>query len=52
MLGYTEKDVDEMVYALQSILTTVNPDDDPLLHGDLSKTKEFLEGLWAEGYFD
>ncbi len=35
-----------------SAITTVNPDDDPWLHGSLSKTQEFLEGLWAEGYFD
>jgi hypothetical protein len=52
MLGYTEKDVDEMIYAIQSVLTTVNPDNDPFLHGNLCKAQEFLEGLWAEGYFD
>ena len=45
-------DVNDMIYAIQSVITTVNPDDDPFLHGTLYKTQEFLEGLWAKGYFD
>ena len=52
MLGYTKEDLDNMVDAVASAITTVNSDDDPWLHGSLSKTQEFLEGLWAEGYFD
>ena len=52
MLGYELKDLDEMVYAIESVLTTVNSDDDPFLFNNLWKSKEFLQGLWAEGYFD
>ena len=52
MLGYAAKDLDEMIDAIRSIITTVNSDDDPWLHGNLWKAQEFLQGLWAEGYFD
>lgn len=52
MLGYSEKDLDEMIDSIQSVMTTVNSDDDPWLHGNLWKAQEFLQGLWAEGYFD
>lgn len=52
MLGYTGEDLDEMIGAIQSALTTVDDTDDPWLHGNLNKAMEFLQGLWAEGYFD
>jgi hypothetical protein len=52
MLGYVTNDLDEMVSAIQSALTTVNSDDDPWLYNNLWKAQEFLQGLWAEGYFD
>jgi hypothetical protein len=52
MLGYEMSDVDDMINAIQSIITTVNSDDDPWLHNNLWKAQEFLQGLWAEGYFD
>jgi len=52
MLGYTKKELDEMVNAIQSAITTVNSDDDPWLHSRLYMASEFLQGLWAEGYFD
>ena len=52
MLGYSKEDLDEMVLAIQSIITTVNSDDDPWLYNNLWKSQEFLQGLWAEGYFD
>ena len=52
MLGYELKDLDEMIYAIGSVLTTVNSDDDPFLFNNLWKAQEFLKGLWAEGYFD
>jgi hypothetical protein len=52
MLGYEMADVDEMIYAIGSVLTTVNSDDDPFLFNNLWKAQEFLKGLWAEGYFD
>ncbi len=52
MLGYEMADVDEMINAIQSVITTVNSDDDPWLYNNLWKAQEFLQGLWAEGYFD
>ena len=52
MLGYATNDLDEMVSAIQSALTTVNSDDDPWPYNNLWKAQEFLQGLWAEGYFD
>ena len=52
MLGYSTEDLDNMIDAIQSAITTVNPDDDPWLHGSLWKAQEFLQGLWAEGYFE
>ena len=52
MLGYTKTDLDEMTNAIDSALTTVNPDDDPWLHRNLTQASDFLSGLWAEGYFD
>ena len=52
MLGYERDDLDNMVLAIDSALTTVNPDDDPWLSGSLNMTLVFLQGLWAEGYFD
>ena len=52
MLGYERDDLDNMVLAIDSALTTVNPDDDPWLSGSLNITLVFLQGLWAEGYFD
>jgi len=52
MLGYEMADVDEMINAIQSVITTVNSDDDPWLHRNLTQASDFLSGLWAEGYFD
>ena len=52
MLGYEVSDQEDMVTAIQSALTTVNPDDDPWLYNNLWKAQEFLQGLWVEGYFD
>ena len=52
MLGYTREDLDDMVYALDSVITTINSDDDPWLYNNTWRAKEFLQGLLAEGYFD
>jgi hypothetical protein len=58
MLGYSKTDLDEMInsvhdaklfYILKSDVTQV--DQDPLVEG-LLKANDFLQGLWAEGYFD
>jgi hypothetical protein len=58
MLGYTKEDLDQMsntvhdaklFYILNSDVIKV--DEDPIVDG-LLKTQDFLQGLWAEGYFD
>ena len=58
MLGYTKTDIDEMsnsihdaklYYIRNSDVTYV--DKDPMVDG-LLKAQDFLQGLWAEGYFD
>ena len=58
MLGYTKDDLDRMVnavhdaklfYIINSPATYV---DKELLVNDLLMAKDFLDGLWAEGYFD
>jgi len=52
MLGYCKEDLVEMISAVHSVLTTVDSNDDPWLHDNLFKVTEFMNGLWAEGYFD
>jgi hypothetical protein len=58
MLGYTKTDIDEMsnsihdaklFYIMKSDVEYV--DKDPIVDG-LLKAQDFLQGLWAEGYFD
>ena len=58
MLGYVKKDLDTMInsihdaklfYLMKSDIEQA--DKDPLVEG-LLKTMDFLQGLWAEGYFD
>lgn len=58
MLGYTKEDLDQMsnsvhdaklFYILNSDVIKV--DEDPIVEG-LLKAQDFLQGLWAEGYFD
>ena len=52
MLGYTQKDLNEMIQAIDASLTQVDDTDDPWLHSRLAMAHSFLGGLWAEGYFD
>jgi hypothetical protein len=57
MLGYTEEDLNRMINAvhdvklfyLRSPSNLMNKD--PLVK-DLEDTVSFMQGLWAEGYFD
>ena len=58
MLGYTESDLNRMINAVHdSKLFYIRNSDveqvdkDPLVEG-LLKANDFLQGLWAEGYFD
>lgn len=50
MLGYSEEDLQNMLEAVESILTTVNEDDDPWMGRNLYHTAEFLRGLLVEGH--
>ena len=58
MLGYTKDDLDRMTYAIHDaklfyiINSTATYVDRELLVNDLLMAKDFLDGLWAEGYFD
>ena len=57
MLGYEMADIDEMINAVHDVklfyLRTPSDliDKEPLVKS-LEKTVSFLQGLWAEGYFD
>ena len=57
MLGYTKEDLDQMINAVHDaklfyILNSgVEQIDKDLLVDALLKTNDFLQGLWAEGYF-
>jgi hypothetical protein len=52
MLGYTQRDLADMTYGVGSADLLINADEHPAIHNYLVKTEEFLQGLWAEGYFD
>ena len=57
MLGYTEEDLNRMINAVHDAklfyLRTPSDliDKKPLIK-DLEDAVSFLQGLWAEGYFD
>ena len=50
MLGYTSTDQSEMVEAITNAISLY--DDRSNIHNGLVKAEDFLQGLWAEGYFD
>lgn len=57
MLGYTESDLNKMINAIHDsklfyLRTPSDLMDKSLLVNDLLMAKDFLDGLWAEGYFD
>lgn len=49
MLGYSKDDLDEMIKYVGIAYETLESAE---LKFALSKTSDFLQGLWAEGYFD
>ena len=57
MLGYTESDLNRMINAIHDsklfYLRTPSDlmDKEPLIK-DLEDAVSFMQGLWAEGYFD
>ena len=52
MLGYEESDLNDMRYAIDSAVLILKEDEHPAIVRDLKKASDFLDGLWAEGYFD
>jgi len=49
MLGYTMDDLQEMI---TTVGTAHDYTTDEVVSDGLAKTYAFLNGLWAEGYFD
>lgn len=49
MLGYTVQDIANMQLAIENASTVTN---DTTMNYWLDKANDFLDGLWAEGYFD
>ena len=52
MLGYTLEDLNNMVYGVDNAMLLINSDENPAIHTYLVTARDFLQGLWAEGYFD
>ena len=57
MLGYTKDDLDKMINAIHDskLFYLRSPSDlmdKTQLRNDLEMSISFLQGLWAEGYFD
>ena len=52
MLGYTKEDLANMTYGVSSADLMINADENPAIHNYLVMARNFLDGLWAEGYFD
>jgi hypothetical protein len=52
MLGYTKEDLANMTYGVNSADLMIDADNNPAIHNYLVMTRDFLDGLWAEGYFD
>ena len=57
MLGYTESDLNKMINAVHDaklfyLRTPSDLMDKTELRADLEMAVSFMQGLWAEGYFD
>ena len=50
MLGYTSTDQSEMVEAITNAMSLY--DNQTNIYKGLAMAEDFLQGLWAEGYFD
>ena len=51
MLGYSKEDLDNMIIAI-AVALGPHPTLTDEERVNLNKAQDFLEGLWAEGYFD
>jgi len=49
MLGYTQLDIENMIYCIDSSMLLINADENPAIYNGLVDTSSFLEGLLAEG---
>ena len=49
MLGYTLDDLDKMISSISTALDSILPDKQA--YKGLDMAQEFLQGLYAEGYF-
>lgn len=52
MLGYELEQINEMIDGVENAILLINADENPEIHRHLTEASEFLNGLWAEGYFD
>lgn len=52
MLGYTLQDLDNMINGIENADLMINADENPAIHNYLVMAHDFLQGLWAEGYFE
>jgi hypothetical protein len=52
MLGYELKDLNNMVYGLDNAILLTFSDENPTVYNYLVTARDFLQGLWSEGYFD
>ena len=51
MLGYTLDELDEMIRSVGLAKKCISNENTRINDG-LDKAHDFLQGLWAEGYFD
>ena len=52
MLGYTKEDLTDMTYGIECAMMMINADENPGIYRYLANAFDFLNQLWAEGYFD
>ena len=50
MLGYKSKDIEEMIYGVETAALLINTDENPAIARYLINTVEFLSGILAEGH--
>ena len=49
MLGYTERDLADMMYGVYQADLLIDADENPAIHNYLVKAHDFLMGLYSEG---
>jgi hypothetical protein len=51
MFGYTEEDLLNMIYGIETVTLTINADENPAIYNYLVTASDFLKRLDSEGYF-